>query len=101
MTIRDKHQALAAKYHWLITPLGTLLLGYLGIGEYQKFEKRQAAAPAAPVTVTVESTTEGHVHPFASTTHGTHMTKDAVQDMINKAVAAHQRSKQYHEFDQL
>lgn len=104
MNVRDKHQALAAKYHWLITPIGTLLLGYLGIGEYEKYEARQAAE-AAPITITVEAadiavTDTGHPHPYANTQHGSHRSKDSIQDMIDKAMAAHQSSKQYHEFSQ-
>jgi hypothetical protein len=106
MTIRDKHQALANKYHWLITPIGTLLLGYLGVGEYEKYEARQAAAPAAPITITVEASDStaaalaAHPHPYAATIHGSHLTAAGIQAMIEKAVAGHQTSDQYHEFSQ-
>jgi hypothetical protein len=106
MTIRDKHQALASKYHWLITPLGTILLGYLGVGEYDKYEARQAAAAApAPITITVEASDStaavlAHPHPYAGTNHGSHLTRDTVQAMLDKAVAGHQLSNQYHEFSQ-
>jgi hypothetical protein len=105
MTIRDKHQALASKYHWLITPIGTLLLGYLGIGEYDKYEARQAAAAApAPITITVEASDTtaavlAHPHPYAGTNHGSHLTRLEVEAMINRALAGHQGSKQFHEFD--
>lgn len=70
MSILSKHQELAAKYHWAITPLATIILGYLGVGEYQKFEAAQAAA--APVSITFEADALGgddHPHPYASSNH--------------------------------
>jgi len=80
MTIREKHQALAAKYHWLITPLGTLLLGYLGFDGYQKYEAAQAAAPTE-VSVTVSAPISGNKH-----AHGAVVSQNDIETLIQRHV---------------
>lgn len=78
MTIREKHQALASKYHWLITPLGTILLGYLGVGEYQKYE---AAQSAAPTEVSVNVTSSGGDH-----SHGAVVSQNDIETLIQRHI---------------
>jgi len=86
MSIRSKHQELAAKYHWAITPIATIVLGYLGVGEYKKYEAAQAAA--APVTITFEadSLDSGeHPHPYASSTHEhQQLIKSIAREAVNR-----------------
>jgi hypothetical protein len=62
MTLRDKHQALAAKYHWMIPIVVPLLAGYFGVDQYEKYEERQAIASAPDITVTVTGAGTDHAH---------------------------------------
>jgi hypothetical protein len=82
MNIRKKHQDLAAKYHWLITPVGALLAGYLGVGEYEKYEQRKAeAAGVGDVTITVEAPVKGPTH-----SHGAVVSQNDINTLIKRAV---------------
>lgn len=81
------------RYHALLMPLLLAALSYAGVDGYGKLEEyraQQAAPASAEVTVNVASMPE----------QSDAITEKEVQAMINKAIAAHQASKQYHEFDQ-
>ena len=81
MTLRDKHQALAAKYHWMIPIVMPLLLGYLGLDQYEKYEERQAAAPAPDITVTVSAPVSGSKH-----AHGAVVSQNDIETLIQRHV---------------
>ena len=76
MSLRSKHQELAAKYHWLIPIVVPLLAGYLGYGEYEKYEARQDVS-APTVEVTISTPRAGPPH-----RHGTVVSRGAIKDMI-------------------
>ena len=96
MTLAEKNQSFFQKHHKLLAALLALALPYAGFNGYQ--EVKQAYATPAPaeqsVTVNVASMPEGSEH-----SHGAVVSKQQIQAMIDKAIAAHQASKQYHEFD--
>lgn len=97
MTLAEKNQSFFQKHHKLLAALLAVALPYAGFNGYQ--EVKQAYATPAPaeqsVTVNVASMPEGSAHD-----HGAVLSKSQVQAMINAALASHQGSKQYHEFDQ-
>ena len=76
MTIREKHQNLYSKYHWVWTPIVTLLMGYLGVDQYDKYEARQAVV--TPVEVHIET---GVTH-----AHGRVLSNTDITLMIDKAI---------------
>lgn len=85
--IRTGHQALAAKYHWMIPLIVPLLAGYFGIDQYEMYEKRQAAAAVpAPTEVVVTVAAPAAAGPTHS--HITVVGKETIKQLIKNAVDA-------------
>lgn len=93
MTISEKNQTFFQKHHKLLAALLAIALPYAGFNGYQDVKKAYEGPPAGDQSVTVN---------VASMPEGTHdHTSDAtIKGWIAAAVATHQKSKQYHEFDQ-
>lgn len=81
MTLREKHQALATKYHWMIPIVVPLLAGYLGLDQYEKYEERQAAAAPTEVTVTVSAPITGGDH-----SHGAVVSQNDIETLIQRHI---------------
>ena len=56
MSLREKHQNLASKYHWVLTPLLAILMGYLGVDQYK--ERQSTTAANVTVAVTTDASEE-------------------------------------------
>lgn len=56
MSLREKHQNLASKYHWVLTPLLAILMGYLGVDQYK--ERQSTTAANVTVAVTTDASKE-------------------------------------------
>lgn len=78
MTIREKHQDLAKKYHWVFPIIIPVLLGYFGVDQYQMYEKRQEeASKAGDVVVTITTPDTGETH-----SHGRVVSQNDIETLI-------------------
>ena len=96
MTFAEKHQSFFQKHHKFLAALLAIALPYAGFNGYQEVQR----AMAPPTSVSVEITQEAPTGPatIVNTGGSSGPSEIEIQVLIDRALAAHQGSKQYHEF---